>query len=726
MKTTPASQASPAELKDLLSALRRTSLFQHASPEDLFRVALDMERVAFQPGDILGPKEGEPQDALFVVTAGRLVRKTGQGKRIQEGSEDIRPLSADEAEEITQSQSAHDTQGKAAAPSVGSSMQRQVTAAQEMEENLASSVVVRATAAKHDFNAKGQVCKKSIINVMCPDRPGLVGNAASILIQHGLSIENSTIKTTNEPRNNTKKKRNEEPNTIEGWARWTLTKEAEKPSDMQDENIRHIAYQVHEVVDAKSFLPVTDVARMRRIEAALRRDLDDYYYDDNSWNEDKDNSHDGGNKDETQDAKWKRARDAQKGYVAATIVGSCRKMQAGGMNAFGTLHIFGQLPAVATTYAVTSGVCWRLSSKSLEKLIVSSGNRPESIDSLRPDGNVKSRSSIMGRLLGGKAPTENGRGNLDVMTADANSPDSSSFAVDIASGLAAEVFRLSTSYSTPLFEQPAQKVNIAAVSVASAVESYYRSALNAYLNAAIQSAMKNPKAVGSVITPSSMFPDMHVQIPTRVLYINGFKLSRQWLAELVEEPIAAATAKGDETRQSLLNLIPALAPGVLMTPISSILEACNAGHSNPEPLYRRWMRGVVPRCGREIIFGLGLNNLTDWAEERIPRDVCEGKVMRNALGSLMAGAISGYFSHVPHNLSTMKLLQPEVSYRVHAGSLIEAAKSRVPATLPPSTKHLAATALALLWPKGLEIRMAQVVGSFVLLNGITHLLDQRK
>jgi hypothetical protein len=298
--------------------------------------------------------------------------------------------------------------------------------------------------------------------------------------------------------------------------------------------------------------------------------------------------------------------------------------------------------------------------------------------------------------------------------------------VDIASGLAAEVFRLSNSYSTPLFEQPAQKVNVAAVSVAAAVESYYRSALNAYLNAAIQSTMSNPKAVGAVITPATMFPDMHVQIPTRVLYINGFKLSRQWLAEAVEEPIAAATAVGDERRQNLLNLIPALAPGVLMTPISSVLEACNAGHSNPEPLYRRWIRGIVPRCGREIIFGLGLNNLTDWAEERIPRDVCDTKVMRNALGSMTAGVISGYFSHVPHNLSTMKLLQPDVSYATHVKSLIEASKTRVPATLPPSTRQLAATALALIWPKGLEIRTTQVVGSFILLNGITHLLDQRK
>ena len=267
-----------------------------------------------------------------------------------------------------------------------------------------------------------------------------------------------------------------------------------------------------------------------------------------------------------------------------------------------------------------------------------------------------------------------------------------------------------------------QKVNIAAVSVAAAVESYYRSALNAYLNAAIQSTMSDSKDHPR----ASMFPDMHVQIPMRILYINGFKLSRQWLADLVEEPMAAATAVGDERRRNILILIPALLPGIFMTPISSILEACNAGHSNTEPLYLRWIRGIVPRCGREVIFGLGLNNLSDWAEEHIPQFVCEGRVLRNALGSLVAGIISGYFSYVLHKLSTMKLLRPDVSYATHMSSLIEASEGRVPMTVPQSMKKSAAAALALIWPRGLEIRTMQVVGSFILLNGITHLLDQQR
>ena len=98
--------------------------------------------------------------------------------------------------------------------------------------------------------------------------------------------------------------------------------------------------------------------------------------------------------------------------------------------------------------------------------------------------------------------------------------------------------------------------------------------------------------------------------------------------------------------------------------------------------------------------------------------------MRNALGSITAGVIAGYFSHVPHNLSTMKLLQPNVSYSTHVASLVHDARQRVPLTLSTPARDGAATALALLLPKGLAIRTTQVVGSFVLLNGISHLMDQ--
>ena len=81
----------------------------------------------------------------------------------------------------------------------------------------------------------------------------------------------------------------------------------------------------------------------------------------------------------------------------------------------------------------------------------------------------------------------------------------------------------------------------------------------------------------------------------------------------------------------------AVAPGVIMTPLSSILEvhscacvslwthtcdwcvyggvqASNAGSRNPEPLWRRSTRGIQPRLLREVIFGIGLNQLSDFCE----------------------------------------------------------------------------------------------------------------
>lgn len=50
----------------------------------------------------------------------------------------------------------------------------------------------------------------------------------------------------------------------------------------------------------------------------------------------------------------------------------------------------------------------------------------------------------------------------------------------------------------------------------------------------------------------------------------------------------------------VFRLLAAITPGIVMSPASSILEASNAGHSNPEPIYKRWTRGLVPRVGREV------------------------------------------------------------------------------------------------------------------------------
>ncbi|KAI9895519.1 hypothetical protein PsorP6_018432 [Peronosclerospora sorghi] len=71
-----------------------------------------------------------------------------------------------------------------------------------------------------------------------------------------------------------------------------------------------------------------------------------------------------------------------------------------------------------------------------------------------------------------------------------------------------------------------------------------------------------------------------------------------------------------------------------MTPVSSILEAFNAGNMNPESLSTRWIRGTAPRMLREVVFGVGLDQVSDYFEERMM--VTSRPTMTNALGSMMA------------------------------------------------------------------------------------------
>jgi hypothetical protein len=111
---------------------------------------------------------------------------------------------------------------------------------------------------------------------------------------------------------------------------------------------------------------------------------------------------------------------------------------------------------------------------------------------------------------------------------------------------------------TPMLRQKQKTAPIVATSVAATVESFYRSALGAYINASL---------TGKPV--AKLFPDMHVQIPMRVVYINGTKGSRAWLNNNVNPqdysaPLAVSTAV-------------LLAPGLLMTPMSSVLEAANVG-----------------------------------------------------------------------------------------------------------------------------------------------------
>lgn len=279
------------------------------------------------------------------------------------------------------------------------------------------------------------------------------------------------------------------------------------------------------------------------------------------------------------------------------------------------------------------------------------------------------------------------------------------FATDVVESLSEEVRSQRLRFRTPFLATRSNEVNYPAVAVAATVESYYRSAMNAILNRQLTGNSSIP-----------LFPSMHVQVPARIAYITGFKSLRAFFDQNVD-PDAFK-------HPTLTRLATAVSPGLMMTPVASLLEACNVGHVNPEPLMRRCSRGFVPRGGREIIFGVGLNQMSDYFEERF-RALKINPVLANSLGSISAGVAAGYLSHVPHNISVLKMLQPEKTYGQLFQSLIE--KSPAPAFLTRGLPRPVANVVRSTWacvvPKGVFTRTVQICGSFVILNGLILLIE---
>eukprot|EP00293_Proteomonas_sulcata_P004059 CAMPEP_0184329470 /NCGR_PEP_ID=MMETSP1049-20130417/144169_1 /TAXON_ID=77928 /ORGANISM="Proteomonas sulcata, Strain CCMP704" /LENGTH=364 /DNA_ID=CAMNT_0026651843 /DNA_START=35 /DNA_END=1129 /DNA_ORIENTATION=+ len=280
------------------------------------------------------------------------------------------------------------------------------------------------------------------------------------------------------------------------------------------------------------------------------------------------------------------------------------------------------------------------------------------------------------------------------------------FSKEVVQSLAVEVRRQANQVRwlmrTPLLEQKPKKTNVIAVSIAAGIESFYRSGLNAAMNARLSGHW------------GKLFPNMHIQLPARVFYINGFKGLRQYLDYAIKPE--------EYSNPNAVRLGMSFAPGIIMTPLSSVLEASNAGHMNPEPITSRWMRGTCWRMAREVIFGIGLNQMSDYWEERIPHTMVESEALRTAFGSMISGVLAGYLSHIPHNLSTLKLMTPSKTYWQHLASLVDQSESRVPNSLSPASRRAVATAAAILFPRAVMIRTAQIVGSFIILNGTINAL----
>jgi len=304
--------------------------------------------------------------------------------------------------------------------------------------------------------------------------------------------------------------------------------------------------------------------------------------------------------------------------------------------------------------------------------------------------------------------------------------------VGIANSLSSHIRETSKKYRTPLLEQKQQIIqSVPAVMIAAGIESYYRSALNAQVNRALTGVK------------ADLFPNMHIQVPMRIAYIAGFKGLRAYMDHLDDEDesadIVSIDTEGENdvaTRSKFWRRLGiAIAPGIIMTPLSSVLEASSAGHMNKEPMATRWMRGITARCGREILFGLGLNQLSDYFQERWRYP--DSPMLSSMVGSLMGGVVSGYLSHVPHNISAYKLLEPHRSYpdlyknvfversvppfleryltkQAHMqGNGVAASGAVNYSSSQQAVRFIAAT----IFPRGLMVRTVQIVGSFIILNG---------
>jgi hypothetical protein len=337
---------------------------------------------------------------------------------------------------------------------------------------------------------------------------------------------------------------------------------------------------------------------------------------------------------------------------------------AGSSSTVGMLHLLNREPSFATVKATSAGVGYRIHWATLERLI-------------KEDRDI---------------------------------------ALGVISSLSYEVWvqTAKNTHQTPLFMQkghqlPAEPLPWFAVTCAAAVESFYRSGMNALINAALTG---KPRA--------ALFPNMHVQVPVRVIYINGFKGIRHVLDANVD--------LDKYEYPQLVGGMLATFPGLLMSPVSSMLEASNAGHSNPEPLSIRWTRGFAPRCLREVIFGVGINQLSDYYEERIPL-FQDNKMFTSLAGSFFAGLVAGYFSHVPHSLSALKLLNPKMSYRELFKNYRSAWDSRLPqfeSSFGQKIRPSVVSTLACVFPKGCLVRSAQISGSFIIINSAIALLKHIK
>ena len=122
--------------------------------------------------------------------------------------------------------------------------------------------------------------------------------------------------------------------------------------------------------------------------------------------------------------------------------------------------------------------------------------------------------------------------------------------------------------------------------------------------------------------------------------------------------------------------------------------------------------------------------MSDYFEERLMPVFGGYEMMANAAGSLCAGIVAGYLSHVPHNISTFKLMEPHLSYGILYQKFVDKSVPRVVDTMvkdwPDQSRYLTRGLFATLFPRGVMIRTTQIIGSFMILNGTINYLQKRE
>lgn len=242
---------------------------------------------------------------------------------------------------------------------------------------------------------------------------------------------------------------------------------------------------------------------------------------------------------------------------------------------------------------------------------------------------------------------------------------------------------------------------VISLAIAGGIESFYRSGMNSLIN---------QKLTGN---RTYLFPNMHIQIPVRASYFIGIKQLRVKCDDL----------DISKTKyQMLTQMLLSFSPGIIMCPFSSILEASNAGEINKESIIRRWTRGYTPRLAREILFGLGINQFSEYTVKNHTSKLTDNVCLAGVLGNCTAGILSGYISHIPHNLSAMKLFNPRTSYKDHWKILYMKSIHLVPSSVPYYARQNVAQIITVLFPIGVVRRSLQIGGTFIIINSIIFLI----